>query len=123
MKLKLLSLLAFASLLSSCAFHGGHMISSNTVLDKPNFTYVKRDIQGSASAVRIFGLGGLARQALIGDAKKKMLNDSPLKDNQALVNVTVNFKSSFIWMFAQTQTCTVTADVIEFQDRTGEAKR
>ena len=123
MKLNLLSFLVFACMFTSCAFHGGQMLSSNAVLDKPNFVCVKRDLKGTASAVRIFGLGGLARQALVGDAKKKMLIESPLKDNQALVNVTVNFKSSLFFMFAQTQTCTVTADVIEFQERNGQVNR
>ena len=45
-----------------------------------------------------------------------MLVASPLKGNQALVNLTVNFKSSYYLGFlVMTQKCIVTADVVEFK--------
>jgi len=38
-----------------------------------------------------------------------------LKDNQALVNTTVNFANSYYLGLVITVTCTVSADVVEFK--------
>lgn len=44
-----------------------------------------------------------------------MLSKTPLKDNQALANVTVDYKnSSFIGIVA-TVKCVITADIVEFK--------
>jgi hypothetical protein len=45
-----------------------------------------------------------------------MLATNPLKENQTLANVTVNFKKSFYFgLIYSTVKCTVTADVVEFK--------
>jgi hypothetical protein len=44
-----------------------------------------------------------------------MLKSYLLNKNQALVNLTVNFKNSYYLGIFQTVTCTVTADVVEFK--------
>lgn len=96
----------------SCAFHGGYM-SNSASLSTNNFQYVKYDAQGTAMAVYIFGLGGNDKIALVNEAKKDLLEKNPLKSNQTLVNLTVNFKQSFVF-FVITNRCTVTADIVEF---------
>lgn len=106
--------LVVISLLSNCAMHTGYMVNSAS-LSNNNFTYVKKDVSGSAKATYIFGLGGLAKMALVDVAKKDLLSENPLKDNQTLVNLTVNWKNTFVLPFAVTNRCTVTADIVEFK--------
>lgn len=98
---------------SSCAFHSGLMQNSAS-LSSANFTYVKPSVRGEASASYVFGFGGLGKQALVDQAKQKMIASYPLKSNQALSNITVNFKNTFILVFRQVK-CTVTADIVEFK--------
>lgn len=102
----------FAFLFSSCATHWG-MMSGNASLSSNNFKMVKM-ASGTASTLKVFGLGGLAKNALVLNAKKDMLQNNPLKDGQALANVTVDFKNSFIF-FINTEKVTVTADIVEFK--------
>jgi hypothetical protein len=102
------------SLLSNCAMHQGYMVNS-AALSSNNFTYVKKDLKGTAMATYVFGLGGLSKMALVDVAKKDLLSANPLKDNQALVNLTVNWKNTFVLPFAITNRCTVTADIVEFK--------
>ena len=98
--------------MSSCATHWG-MMSGNASLSSNNFKMV-RMASGTASTTKIFGLGGLAKNALVLDAKKDLLQNSPLKEGQALANVTVDFKNSIIF-FVITEKVTVTADIVEFK--------
>jgi hypothetical protein len=45
-----------------------------------------------------------------------MLAENPLKDNQTLANLTVNFKKSlYLGLIYSTVKCTVTADIVEFK--------
>ncbi len=99
-------------LMSSCAFHSGIM-SSSTSLSSNNFKMVKL-VQGEATTTKIFGFGGLAKEAIVAEAKKDLMRNNPLKDGQALANVTVDFKNSFVFFVIKTKV-TVTADVVEFK--------
>ena len=98
---------------SSCAFHSGYM-NNSTSLSQGNFSYTKTSISGSASTVKFIGIGGLGKSAIVERAKKDMLKNHPLKANQALANVTVNWKVGF-YLIVHTNKCTVTADVVEFK--------
>jgi hypothetical protein len=110
-----LSILSIAvAIFSSCAIHSGNM-SDSASLNKANFNYVEQDLSGKAETVKVFGIGGLGDDALVADAKKEMLEDAGLQPNQALVNVTVNWKNSWVF-FVRKSKCTVTADVVEFSD-------
>jgi hypothetical protein len=102
------------SLFSSCAIHDGYMVNSAS-LSSNNFTFVKRDASGTTTATYILGIGGLSRQSLVDVAKKNLLMVYPLKDNQTLVNLTVNWKDTYVLPFAITKRCTVTADIVEFK--------
>jgi hypothetical protein len=117
-KIILKSALAFMFIvaLTSCsAIHVGSMENSAS-LSSANFSYVKQNIVGKSQATYVLGIGGLAKQTLVNDAKQKMLAENPLKDNQTLVNLTVNFKKSlYLGLIYSTVKCTVTADVVEFK--------
>lgn len=99
--------------LSSCAIHNGYMANSAS-LSQANFSYTKQSISGHASTTKVFGIGGLWKQTLVEEAKKEMLEETPLQDNQALANITVNWKRS-CFFFIVNNKCTVTADIVEFK--------
>ncbi|HZK08558.1 MAG TPA: DUF6567 family protein [Bacteroidales bacterium] len=101
-----------AMMFSSCAMHTG-IGMSNASLSQNNFKIVKF-AKGDVCTTKIFGLGGLGKQALVAEAKQELLANYPLQDGQALANMTVDFKNSFIFFVIITK-CTVTADVVQFE--------
>ena len=109
---KLLFIVIGVLTFSSCAVHNGYMNNSAS-LSQANFDYTQVSISGTASTTQVFGIGGLGKSAIVDEAKKDMLKKNPLKSNQALVNITVNWKSGF-YLIVMTKTCTVAADVVEF---------
>lgn len=96
---------------TSCASHWG-MMTGNASLSN-NFKTVKM-VSGTSSTKKIFGFGGLAKDALVLNAKKDLMQNNPLKEGQALANVTVDFKNS-IMFFVNSTKVTVTADIVEFK--------
>ncbi|MBL7791123.1 MAG: hypothetical protein JNK77_02280 [Saprospiraceae bacterium] len=101
--------------LTNCAFHYGNFHNS-AALSSANFYYIKKDAQGTATATYVFGLiGGLSSTALVDRAKKALLAANPLKENQALVNITVDWKRTFVLPFAVNNRCTITADIVQFR--------
>ena len=112
--IKFLFLSIFITGFSNCAMHTGYMQSSAS-LSSNNFSYVKRDVQGTAKATYVFGIGGLKRTALVNDAKKNLLDNYQLQNNQALVDITVNWKQTMIMPFVMFNRCTVTASIVEFK--------
>jgi hypothetical protein len=115
MKNKILVALFSAALFTSCvSIHSG-MTSSSASLSSNNFNYIAQGVQGSASIVQYVALVPGFRQTLINDAKNEILKKYPLKNNQALANITVDIKSNLILgPVVRTTKCTVTADIIEF---------
>jgi len=107
--LLLISLLAL--IMSSCAFHAGMMTGNASITDN-NFRVVKI-IDGQAFTTHILGIGGLSKSALVLEAKKNMLKNHPLRKGQALANVTVDVKKTFVLIYVKTL-ITVSADVIDF---------
>ncbi len=113
--MKIIKFLAFTVLIlsfTSCAIHSG-MMTGNAAISDGNFKVVKV-ATGTAKATKVFGLGGLGKDALVFEAKKNLLTNYPLKEGQALANVTVDFKNSFI-IIINVEKVTVTADIVEFQ--------
>ncbi len=98
---------------SSCAVHNGYMNNSAS-LSQANFSYAQTSISGTASTLKFLGIGGLGKSAIVEEAKKDMLKKHPLQSNQALANITVNWKNGF-YFIVLTNKCTVTADVVEFK--------
>ena len=106
----------FASIISSfgsCAFHSG-MIQGSAILQSNNFVYIKRDVSGTAAAHYVFGIGGLSKDELVAEAKKNLITQNQIKDNQTLVNITVGWKRTFIYPLVISNRCTMTADIIEY---------
>jgi hypothetical protein len=110
--LKIVVTVVSVFLLSSCAIHTG-MMTGNASLSANNFKTVKM-ASGTSETIKIFGLGGLGKDALVLEAKKDLLQNNPLKEGQALANVTVDFKNSFL-IIVMTEKVTVTADIVEFK--------
>ena len=101
------------TLFSGCAMHNGFMKNSAS-LSEPNFSYVKQSVSGMSGTMQVFAIGGLKKQALVEEAKKDLLKNNPLQPNQALANITVDWKYSFYIVVTKTE-CTVAADIVEFQ--------
>jgi len=115
MKNKLFLFALLTSLLigfSNCAFHSGYMQGSAT-LNSNNFNYIKRDVQGSASALYVLGIGGLNKTALVNEAKNNLLKNFQLQDNQALVDITVNWKKTY-YLLVMKDECIITASIVQF---------
>ena len=112
--------LSIILLLNSCsAYHSG-TLQNSTALGQANFSYVHKDVKGSATCTYIFGIGGLAKDAIASNAKQALLKQYPLKENQALANITINYKSVapfyVIGFLYHSVTCTITADIVEFKN-------
>ena len=90
-------------------------MASSASLSSANFSYTKMNAMGKSSTTYIFGIGGLDRETLVNDAKQDLLANNPLQSNQALSNVTVNFKMVTYAGIYGTSTCTVTADIVTFK--------
>lgn len=101
-------------MVSSCALHTGVM-SNSAQLSHANFTYVKKGLYGTCQTTRILGFGGVFKADLVEEAKKEMLEDYELQANQALANVTVDWKHSR-FILVKTTKCSVSADVVEFNN-------
>jgi hypothetical protein len=113
--LKISTTLLLVILFSSCAaYHNGYMASSAS-LNSANFSYVKQNVKAKSTATYILGIGGLGKETLVNSAKEELISENKLKNNQALSNLTVNFKNSYILGVFSTVTCTVTADIVEFK--------
>ncbi len=113
--IKFLIFIVAIALFTSCAVHQGNMNNSAS-LNKANFNYVEQNLKGSSHTIKVLGIGGLGDDALVDDAKQAMLTDTNLQANQALVNVTVNWKNSWVF-FVRKSKCTVTADIVEFNNQ------
>ncbi len=112
--IKLSVLAALLLMVSGCAIHTGVM-SNSAQLSHANFSYVERDLNGTCQTTRILGLGGVFKADLVEIAKKNMLANYELQDNQALANVTVDWKHSR-YVIVKTTKCTVSADIVEFRN-------
>lgn len=110
--IKLSALAIMLSLISSCALHTG-MMSNSAQLSHANFSYVKKGLYGTCQTTRVLGFGGVFKADLVEEAKKEMLADFELQANQALANVTVDWKHSR-YILVKTTKCSVSADVVEF---------
>ncbi|NHB70312.1 DUF6567 family protein [Perlabentimonas gracilis] len=105
-------------MLSGCAFHNGLTTNQNNhttevVLSQKNFRVVE-SVRGESEARYIFGIGGLARNAMISEARASMLAKANIVGtSRAIVNETVEIKRS-IFPFVSKYKVTVSGHVVEF---------
>ncbi len=98
-----------------CGLHSGYM-GDSTALSSANFSYSKMNVKGASSATYFFGIGGLDRSNLVNAAKQNLLSTNPLEANQALVNITVNFKTEIYFLIYIKVNCIVGADIVTFSN-------
>ena len=110
--IKLSAFVILMIMVSSCAIHTGVM-SNSAQLSHANFTYVQKGLYGTCQTTRVLGFGGVFKADLVEEAKKEMLEDYELQANQALANVTVDWKHSR-YIIVKTTKCSVSADIVEF---------
>ncbi|QCE43331.1 DUF6567 family protein [Psychroserpens sp. NJDZ02] len=113
-------LLVMTLFLSSCATHYGlpknyNQNTTEVVLTKKNFKVVKI-VKGEAQATYIFGIGGLAKNGLIAEAKAKMLKSAGMEGvARTVVNEIVEVKTSG-FLFVNKYKVIVSGQIIEFTE-------
>lgn len=108
-------ILLVISILGSCTIQKG-VYTSNAEISKGNFKYV--DIaEGESKATYFLGIGGYRSDGLVREAKKSMYQNANLQPNQIIANVTVDFKTSYYFLFIWIKRkAFITGDIIEFTD-------
>jgi hypothetical protein len=101
-------------LCNSCAFHKGVM-TGNASLQGSNFEIIDM-ATGKASTVKVLGIGGLNKNALVLEAKRDLYSKYPLSIGQAFANVSVDFKNSYILVVSITDV-TISADIVQFFEK------
>lgn len=96
-----------------CGLHSGYMANSAS-LGGANFSYSKMNAKGTSSAEYFLGIGGLDKNNFLNAAKQNLLSNNPLEANQALVNITINFKTEIYFLIYIKVNCIVAADIVTF---------
>jgi PBP1b-binding outer membrane lipoprotein LpoB len=113
-------LIVVSLFLTSCASHYGlpknyNQNTTEVVLTKKNFKIVKI-VKGEAEATYIFGIGGLAKNGLVAEAKAKMLETAGMEGNpRTIINEVVEVKTSG-FLFINKYKVIVSALIVEFTE-------
>ena len=108
---KLLPLGILLLMVSGCAIHSGNFNSGVAITN--NQFKVLGTATGKASTLHILGIGGLATDALVADAKRDLYSRYPLTNGMLLANISVDFKRSF-YLVASVTEVTLSGDIIDF---------
>ncbi|PHR86034.1 MAG: hypothetical protein COA80_19995 [Leeuwenhoekiella sp.] len=118
---KIITLMALVSLfLTSCASHYGlpknyNQNTTEVVLTKKNFKVVEL-VKGEAQATYILGIGGLAKNGLVAEAKAKMLQSAGMEGtSRSVINEVVEVKTSGFFLVSKYKVI-VSAQIIEFTE-------
>jgi len=113
--LNLLCITILTCIIHGCvSIHQGLIQPSQVLLHNSNFKTIKT-ITGEASATYVFGIGGYNKEGLINEAKKDMYQKYQLSENQAIANITLDSKHTFIFYpLLYTKKIIISADVIQF---------
>ena len=104
-KILLAVAIATAGLMTSCAVSehltsNRNVMQTNVELSKNNFQVIGT-AQGSATVIRVFGIGGLSLKAIRANAYAEMVKNANLSGSQALINVNTEVKqrgvAPFYW--------------------------
>lgn len=113
-------LIVMTLFLSSCAAHYGlpknyNQNTTEVVLTKKNFKVIQI-VKGEAQATYIFGIGGLAKNGLIAEAKAKMLKSAGMEGAaRTVVNEIVEVKTSG-FLFVNKYKVIVSGQIVEFTE-------
>lgn len=91
---------------------------SSNVLEQ-NISYMDH-ASGTAETKKIFGIGGLGKDALVYEARRVLIKNRPLREGEQYLNHTVDFKYSFFPFIVKTK-ATVTADIIMFSNNASDS--
>jgi hypothetical protein len=117
MKIKLYSYLILILALSSCAIYDGSISSSDL-----NSDYVYEDIAfGVSQTDYFFSIGGLDKDALVLEAKRQLYRSRPLKENESYANFSVDFKTTYLFIYSQIKV-SVSADVVIKNDNNNKQR-
>ena len=111
-------LIVMSLFLTSCASHFGvpknfNHNTTEVVLTKNNFKVVKL-VKGEAAATYIFGIGGMAKNGLIAEAKVNMLSSAGMEGaSRTVINETVEIKTSG-FLFVNKYKVIVSGQIVEF---------
>lgn len=97
--------------LTGCAFHSGTFNGSAAITN--NQFRIAGTSHGTAQTTQLFGLGGLGKSGLVQEAKKNMQAKYPIQKGMAWGNITVDFKTSYVF-FVRITKAIVSADIIDF---------
>lgn len=111
--IRIFLLFTLTTMISSCAFHSGVM-TGNAALSDANFFTVGYAM-GTSEITKVLGMGGVATDALVLEAKRNLYKNHPLTKGQALANVSVDFKRT-IFPFVSKLKVLISADIIDFND-------
>ena len=117
MKKTVLALMVAVLCLTGCAVSStvsNNVTETQIVLSSNNFRVVGQ-ARGEATATYVFGIGGLGRKALRGNAIDDMSRNANLKGAQTLTNITTKSSIKMITPLYIQVTCTATANIIEFE--------
>ncbi len=103
--------LIFSALTSCIAVHHGSV--STTSMGK-NVVFEDLAI-GVSQSKKLFGLGGMKKDAMILKAKTNLYLSRPLKNDEEYVNFVLDFKKSYFFIFSKLK-ITMSADVIRHVD-------
>ena len=89
-------------------------IETRVNLSQNNYRIVKM-VTGQASAKYVFGIGGLSKKALTGNAIADMYKNANLTGNQQIIDITTSYSKRIILIYSD-HICTAQGYVIEFLD-------
>ena len=117
-KILLAVAIATAGLMTSCAVSehltsNRNVMQTNVELSKNNFQVIGT-AQGSATVIRVFGIGGLSLKAIRANAYGEMVKNANLSGSQALINVNTEVKQRGVAPFYWKTVITTCGQVIEF---------
>jgi hypothetical protein len=109
MKKILIASISFFLLTSCVATHTG--VISSSAIGKP----VKYEDMafGVSQSGRYLGFGGHSQDGLVLEAKRELIKNRPLKQNEEYSNFTIDFKHTY-WPFYTQTKVTVSADVVRY---------
>lgn len=109
-----------AGMMTSCGISAHltanrNVVQTNVNLSEKNYRVVG-DIQGSAKATYVLGIGGLSQKAIEANATADMLKNAKLNGSQAIINTSTEVKNRGVAPFYWKRVITTHSQIIEFTE-------